>query len=88
MGNYFAHARGYLCHINQTKLYHIMATAFTISPRVIDTISSLSVEDRDVITTALARELILGKDVTTEMSPMQAIIYAIVRFYVNQDSAN
>ena len=63
-----------------------MATTFTISPRVIDTISSLPIEDRDVITTALARDLILGQDVTSSLSPMQAIVYAIVRFYVNQDS--
>ncbi|MDE6485803.1 MAG: hypothetical protein K2L14_10480 [Duncaniella sp.] len=63
-----------------------MTSAFTISPRVIHTISSLPVEDRDVITTALARELILGVDVTTSLSPIQAIVYAIVRQYVRQDS--
>lgn len=63
-----------------------MASTFTISPRVIDTISSLPMHDRDVITTALARELILGQDVTPSLSPMQAIVYAIVRFYVTQDS--
>lgn len=63
-----------------------MTTSFTISPRVIDTISSLPIDDRDVITTALARELILGQDVTASLSPMQAIVYAIVRFYVNQDN--
>ncbi|MCM1520997.1 MAG: hypothetical protein NC098_09445 [Lachnoclostridium sp.] len=63
-----------------------MKATFTISPRVINTITSLPAEDRDVITTALARELILGQEVDSQLSPMQAIVYAIVKHYVKQDS--
>lgn len=63
-----------------------MEATVTITPRVINTITSLPAEDRDAITTALARELILGQEVDSLLSPMQAIVYAIVKHYVKQDS--
>lgn len=63
-----------------------MEATLTITPRVINTITSLPAEDRDAITTALARELILGQEVDSLLSPMQAIVYAIVKHYVKQDS--
>lgn len=63
-----------------------MATAFFISPRVIDTINSLPLVDRMPIINALSTELILGQDPTDTLTPMQNILYAMIKFYVKQDT--
>lgn len=66
-------------------IYFTMA-AFFISPRVIDTINSLPLVDRLPITNALSAELILGQDPTESLTPMQNILYAMIRFYITQDT--
>ncbi|MDE6090897.1 MAG: hypothetical protein K2G41_09360 [Duncaniella sp.] len=63
-----------------------MKTPLIISPRVIDTINSLQPSDRTSITNALGMEFILGQNPDKMLTPMQSIIYAVVRFYVTQDS--
>ena len=63
-----------------------MKTPLIISPRVIDTINSLQPSDRASITNALGMEFILGQNPDKMLTPMQSIIYAVVRFYVTQDS--
>ena len=63
-----------------------MANSFFISSRVIDTVNSLSDNDRLAITTALSREFILGSDPYAELSPMQGMLYAMIRHYVEQDT--
>ena len=63
-----------------------METSVIISPRVIDTINSLSADDRGPISSALSMEFILGKNPEEILAPMQMIIYAVIRFYVTQDS--
>lgn len=63
-----------------------MATPFYISPRVIDTITSLPAEDRIPISNALSTEFILGIDPTDMLTPMQAMLYAMIKFYVKQDT--
>ncbi|MBD5312872.1 MAG: hypothetical protein HDS06_01405 [Bacteroides sp.] len=63
-----------------------MKTPLIISPRVIDTINSLQPSDRASITNALGMEFILSQNPDKMLTPMQSIIYAVVRFYVTQDS--
>ena len=63
-----------------------MATPVYISPRVIDTVTSLPVDDRIPISNALSMEFILGIDPTDTLTPMQAMLYAMIKFYVTQDT--
>lgn len=63
-----------------------MTPSFIISPRVINTINSMTPDDRTIISQALSMEYILGEDPDTILSPMQKVIYAIIRFYVRQDT--
>lgn len=66
-----------------TKISHAM---FIISPRVVNTINSLPVADREPISRALSREFILGEDPEQTLTPVQCMVYAMIRFYVNQDT--
>lgn len=63
-----------------------MKTPLIISPRVIDTINSLQPTDRTPITNALSMEFILGQNPAGTLTPMQNIIYSVIRFYITQDS--
>lgn len=63
-----------------------MNSSVIISPRVIDTINSLSPSDRAPISNALSMEFILGQNPEATLTPTQGIIYAVIRFYVTQDS--
>lgn len=64
-----------------------MNSSVIISPRVIDTINSLSSADRAPISNALSMEFILGQNPEDTLTPTQSIIYAVIRFYVTQDTA-
>lgn len=64
-----------------------METSVIISPRVIDTINSLSADDRAPISNALSMEFILGLNPEETLTPSQKIIYAVIRYYVTRDSA-
>ena len=57
-----------------------------ITPHVINTINSLPDEERTAIANTLAAELILGEKPEDSLSPMQEMIYSIIRFYVKQDT--
>lgn len=63
-----------------------MNEAILITPHVIDTIKALPVEERIAIASALTGELILGRDPSKTLSPIQEMIYSIIRFYVKQDT--
>lgn len=63
-----------------------MSTPVYISPRVIDTVTSLPVEDRIPISNALSMEFILGIDPSDTLTPMQGMLYAMIKFYVTQDT--
>lgn len=63
-----------------------MKTPLVISSRVIDTINSLHPIDRTIISNALSMEFILGQNPQSTLTPMQSIIYAVIRFYVTRDS--
>ena len=57
-----------------------------ITPHVINTINSLPDEERTAIANTLAAELISGEKPEDSLSPMQEMIYSIIRFYVKQDT--
>ena len=63
-----------------------MESSVIITKRVINTINSLSQADRTPISNALSMEFILGQNPEGTLTPMQNIIYAVIRFYVTQDS--
>lgn len=63
-----------------------MNASIIISPRVIDTINSLQPTDRAPISNAICMEFILGQNPEDTLTPMQNIIYAVIRFYVSQDT--
>ncbi|MCM1137177.1 MAG: hypothetical protein NC221_05755 [Duncaniella sp.] len=63
-----------------------MENPFIISKRVINTIKSLSAADREPICNAMSMEFILGQNPQSTLTPMQNVIYSIIRFYVNQDT--
>lgn len=63
-----------------------MKTPFYISPRVIQTINALPLEDRIAVASAITGELILGEKVTTELTPTQSLVFTIIRSYVKHDT--
>ena len=63
-----------------------METAFVISAHVINTINSLPAEERIAVTTALAAEMILGADTRGRLTPMQEVLYSMIRQYVERDT--
>lgn len=63
-----------------------MANNFFLSSRVIKTVRSLPFEDRYPISNALKTEFVLGADPYVNLTPVQGMLYAMIRFYVIQDS--
>ncbi len=64
----------------------MMENSVLISSRVIDTIKSLPVAEREAIAHALVTELILDKDPDDSLSSFQSVLYSMVRFYVKHDT--
>lgn len=64
-----------------------MDNSVIISPRVINTINSLPADYRREISNALSMEFILGQDPASMLTPVQYMVYAMIRFYVTQDTA-
>lgn len=63
-----------------------MEKAFVISDHVINTINALPAEERIAVTTALAAEMILGADTRGQLTPMQEVLYSMIRQYVERDT--
>lgn len=63
-----------------------MDKSIVISSHVINTINALPSEERNAIAQALASEMILGSASSKILSPMQEMLYSVIRFYVNRDS--
>ena len=59
---------------------------FIITPRVINTINALPATDREPISRALGNELFLGQAPESGLTPVQCVIYAMIRQYVSQDT--
>lgn len=63
-----------------------MGNTIVISKHVINTINALPEEERLAVTAALAGELILGADSTAALTPVQEMIYGMIRQYVRRDT--
>lgn len=64
----------------------VMNTTYIITPRVIKAINALPAQLRGPISNALSRDLLLGEAPETTLTPVQCMVYAMIRFYVRQDS--
>lgn len=56
-----------------------------LTPRLLQTVRALPPNEREIISNALTREFILGEDPQPSLTPVQGIMYAMIRFYVKQD---
>jgi len=63
-----------------------MNQSIVISPRVISTIQALPYNDRIAVASAIAGELLLGHSPEGELSPMETMLYSIIRSYIRHDS--
>ncbi len=63
-----------------------MKKSIVISPRVINTIKALPESERVSIVSAIAGEMILGHDVLSTLTPMESIVYSMIRSSIEQDS--
>lgn len=63
-----------------------MKTAIVITPHVINTINSLPENERIAIANALIRDMILESEKVVDLTPMQTVIYAIIKQYVSRDT--
>ena len=58
-----------------------------ITTHVINTINSLPADERKAIVTALASEILMGEEPPTDnLSPMENMIYSMIRSYVRRDT--
>lgn len=64
-----------------------MNGSLVISQHVVNTIQSLPQEERVVISNALVSEFILGENPENALTPFQAMLYSVVRYYVKKDNA-
>lgn len=87
MCNNKAHHRAYLCNVDNNSLkYTIMKQSIVITPHVLNTINALPMEERLAVASALAGELILGSELKDELTPIETMIYRIIRDYIERDS--
>ncbi|MDE6448785.1 MAG: hypothetical protein K2L41_01735 [Muribaculaceae bacterium] len=63
-----------------------MSKTFVISDDVINTINSLSEDDRISISAAIAGELICGQKADATLTSMQRIIFSIIRNSVKRST--
>lgn len=63
-----------------------MNASVIISQRVINTVNALPAHDRGPISNALSMEFILGQNPESTLTPMQNVVYGMIRFYVLQDT--
>lgn len=63
-----------------------MKPSVIISQHVINTVKSLPEADRKAIAEALAAEVLLGENPDTRLTPFQAMLYTMIKFYVDRDT--
>lgn len=63
-----------------------MENLIVISPRVINRMKNMSVEERKVMLDTLFCDEILGVERTTELTPMQELVYRMFRNNVMNES--
>lgn len=82
-----AHVMQYLCVRNQNnKAMNTFNKTFVINDDVINTINSLSEEDRISISAAIAGEMICGRSVENNLTSMQRIIFSIIKSSVKRST--
>ncbi len=64
-----------------------MNNPIVITPHVINTINSLPEDERVAVASAFVSEIIMGVNPEESLSPLQKMLYSVIRFYVQQDSA-
>lgn len=57
-----------------------------ISPRVINTINALPEQDREPVAIALAEEWILRSRRSDVLTPLQEMVYMMIRSYIIRDN--
>ncbi len=62
-----------------------MNNGIIISKHVINTIQALPPNEREAISKALACEFILGQEPCESLTPIQGILYSMIRYYVKKD---
>ena len=67
--------------VNLTKQQSIL-----ISPRVINTINSLPEDERIAVVSAFVGDMIMGVKVEDSLTPIQTMLYAVIKSYVQRDS--
>ncbi len=65
---------------------HLSDTSIVISPRVIRTLQGLPADERDIVSTAVAKYLFLGIDPSDTLSPYHKMIFAFILDYVRRDT--
>lgn len=63
-----------------------MKPSVIISQHVINTVKSLPEADRRAIAEALAAEIILDENPDSRLTPFQAMLYTMIKFYVDRDT--
>ncbi len=63
-----------------------MNNGFVITPIVLNTINSLPEQERLSIVCALAGEMLLGLQRDNGLTPMEKVIYTIIRQYIQRDT--
>ncbi len=70
--------------LNQNRL---SMEPILITPHVINTIKSLPLDEQTAITGALVEEFILYSHSKKSLSPVQEMLFSIIKFYIKQDSS-
>lgn len=74
--------------MNATTTTASASRSIILSERVLNTINSLPVDDRIAIASAIAGEIILGASAAGELTPLQNLVFAMIRQYVKHDTDN
>lgn len=64
----------------------VMNQAIVLTPHVINTINSLPEEERVAVASAFVSEMIMGVNPDESLSPLQKMLYSVIKLYVQQDS--
>jgi len=63
-----------------------MNQSILITPRVLQAINALPMDERVAVVSAIAGEMFLGHAPGSALSPMETIIYSMIRSYIQHDS--
>ena len=64
----------------------VMNQTIVLTPHVINTINSLPEDERVAVASAFVSEMIMGVNPDESLSPLQKMLYSVIKLYVQQDS--